>query len=109
MSRFERLLAIQWIARTVILLLVCIVLLAMFGCTPVKPRVPVTPHVVTQTVTQYVSVPTELTQPCPIEQPKARTVAEAVRVARARKDSLIVCNQQLDKIRLIGSQAGQKP
>lgn len=104
MPRTERLLAVQWIVRTVILLLACIVLLALFGCAPVKPSAPVTPQVVTQTLTQYVAVPSELTQPCPIEQPKARTVAEAVRVARARKDSLIACNRQLDAIRSLGPQ-----
>lgn len=101
MPRTERLLTMQWIARTLLLLAVCFVLLALFGCTPVKPQ-PVTPQVVTQTVTKYVSVPAELTQPCPIEAPRARTVAEAVRVARARKDALIECNHQLDQIRSLG-------
>jgi hypothetical protein len=94
----------DWLIRTILLLLLFAVLLALFGCAPVKPQMPVTPQVVTQTVTQYVSVPAELTQPCPIEQPKARTVAEAVRVARARKDALTVCNKQLDAIRSLGPQ-----
>ncbi|AHX12927.1 hypothetical protein CH75_06445 [Dyella jiangningensis] len=91
----------QWIIRTVVLLLACIVLLALFGCTPVKPQ-PVIPQVVTQTVTKYVQVPSELIAPCPVEQPLSRTVAEAVRVARARKDALIQCNHQLDQIRSLG-------
>lgn len=101
MSRTERLLAMQWILRTVVLLLVFVVLLALFGCTPVKPQ-PVIPQVVTQTVTKYVAIPDELTQPCPIEQPLSRTVAEAVRIARARKDALVECNKQLEAIRSIG-------
>ncbi|PXV60900.1 hypothetical protein SAMN04487785_1136 [Dyella jiangningensis] len=101
MPRPERLLTVHWILRTLILLAVCFVLLALFGCAPVKQE-PVTPHVVTQTVTKYVSVPDDLTTPCPIDQPKARTVAEAVRVARARKDALITCNKQLDAIRSLG-------
>jgi hypothetical protein len=85
-------------------------LLLCAGCMQAKQSVmPVTPKVVTQTVTQYVSVPAELTTACPIEQPQSRTVSEAVRVARARKDALIVCNQQLEKIRLIGNKADQKP
>ncbi len=102
MPRTERLLVMQWIIRTVILLLVCFVLLVLFGCTPVKPVVPVTPQVVTQTVTKYVAIPEDLTHPCPIEQPLSRTVAEAVRVARARKDALVECNKQLEAIRSIG-------
>lgn len=86
-------------------LLILAAVLPLSGCPgDVKPTAPVTPQVVTQTVTQYVSVPAELTQPCPIEQPKARTVAEAVRVARARKDALVACNRQLDAIRSLGPQ-----
>lgn len=96
-------LGVHWIARTLILLAICLVLLAMCGCAEqVKPIIPVTPQVVTTTVTKYVQVPAELTQPCTIEQPQSRTVAEAVRVARARKDALITCNKQLDAIRSLG-------
>lgn len=98
----KRVLTVQWILRTLMLLAVCFVLLALFGCAPVKPAPPVTPHVVTVTVTKYVQVPEELTQPCPIEQPLSRTVAEAVRVARARKDALVTCNKQMDAIRSLG-------
>jgi hypothetical protein len=93
----------HWILRTLILLAIAFVLLALFGCAPVKPAQPVTPQVVTVTVTKYVQVPEELTQPCPIEQPLSRTVAEAVRVARARKDALITCNKQMDAIRSLGT------
>jgi len=72
----------DWIVRTLLLLLLCAVLLAQYGCTQqVKPVAPVTPKIVTQTVTQYVAVPAELTAACPVEQPQSRTVAEAVRVA----------------------------
>jgi len=103
MPRTERLLmARDWIIRTFLLLLLFAVLLALFGCAPFKPSQPVTPQVVTQTVTKYVAIPDELTVACPIEQPKARTVAEAVRVARARKDALTLCNKQLDAIRSLG-------
>lgn len=103
MPRTERLLTVHWILRTLVFLAVCFVLLALFGCTEqVKPITPVTPQVVTTTVTKYVQVPSELTQPCPIEQPLSRTVAEAVRVARARKDALVACNKQLDAIRNLG-------
>lgn len=82
-------------------LLILVVLLVLPACAPTKPTV-VTPKVVTQTVTKYVSVPAELTAACPIEQPKLRTVAEAVRVAAARRESLEQCNRQLDQIRSLG-------
>jgi len=78
-------------------------LLALAGCPLDAPRpAVVTPRVVTQTVTKYVAVPAELTAACPIEQPKLRTVAEAVRVAAARRESLEQCNRQLDQIRSLG-------
>jgi hypothetical protein len=93
----------HWIIRTVLMLVLCCALLAQYGCTQqTRTIVPVTPTVVTQTVTQYVSVPAELTTACPIEQPQSRTVSEAVRVARARKDALVQCNHQLDAIRALG-------
>jgi hypothetical protein len=93
----------HWVIRTVVLLVVCVALLAQYGCAQqTKPIVPVTPTVVTQTVTQYVSVPAELTKPCPVEKPQLLLVKEAVRVARARKDALIQCNKQLDAIRSLG-------
>lgn len=81
-------------------LLILAVLLVLPACAT-KPAI-VTPKVVTQTVTKYVSVPAELTAACPIEQPKLRTVAEAVRVAAARRESLEQCNRQLGEIRGLG-------
>jgi len=73
------------------------------GCPgDVKPTIPVTPQIVEVPVTKYVAVPEDLTQPCPIETPQKRTVAEAVRVAAARKASLVSCNAQLDAIRNLG-------
>ena len=104
MSRAQRLLMTgHWVLRTILLLAICLVLLALLGCAgQTRQPAPVTPAVVTQTVTKYVSAPDDLTTPCPIEQPKARTVAEAVRVARARKDALVTCNKQLDAIRSLG-------
>lgn len=70
--------------------------LVIAGCKPdiVKP-----PKVVQTTVTRMVPVPDELTQPCPVAMPQANTVAEAVRVARARRDALVKCNNQLREIR----------
>ena len=76
-----------------------IVAASLAGCNPpvVKP-----PKVVQTTVTRIVSVPEELTQPCPVAMPQANTAAEAVRVARARRDALVKCNNQLQEIRALG-------
>lgn len=57
------------------------------------------PEKVYITVEKPVSVPEALTQPCHIEEPKELTVAEAVRVAKARKTSLEKCNQDKAAIR----------
>ena len=84
-------------------LLIPVAAVGLAACTPTKPAF-VTPQIVTQTVTKYVPVPAALTAPCPIEQPKLRTVAEAVRVAKARKDALTQCNRQLEQIRQLGDQ-----
>ena len=83
-----------------------IVVVALAGCAHQPPAV-VTPSVVTQTVTRYVAVPDELTTPCPVALPTNRTVAEAVRVARARRDALDQCNRQLDAIRSLQPEAKQ--
>lgn len=86
-------------------LLIVPALLALAGCPLDAPRpAVVTPQVVTQTVTKYVPVPAKYTEPCPIEQPKLRIVAEAVRVAKARKSALEQCNRQLEQIRGLANQ-----
>ena len=84
-------------------LLTALTLLVLVACAPTRPAV-VTPQVVTQTVTKYVTVPAKYTEPCPIEQPKLRTIAEAVRVAKARKNALQQCNRQLEQIRGLANQ-----
>lgn len=84
-------------------LLTIAVMAGLCACTPTKPDV-VIPQIVTQTVTKYVPVPVQLTEACPIEKPKQRTVGEAVRVAKARRDALEQCNRQLDQIRQLSNQ-----
>lgn len=73
---------------------------ALTGCqrAPVKPA----PQIVHVPITRYVPIPRELTAPVPIEEPATRTVAEAVRVARARKAALQQANAQLKAIRDLG-------
>lgn len=80
------------------LLITCVVL-AGCGQAPVKPAMT---QVVTQTVTQYVPVPEALTTPCPVAERQSSTVAEAVRIAKARRDALERCNGQLEAIRSLG-------
>jgi hypothetical protein len=88
--------------RRTVQLLGLIVLLALPACVPVKPKPPVVPQIVQVPVTKYVPVPAELTAACPKAKPEKRTVAEAVRVAKARGDALDQCNAQLDAIRKLG-------
>lgn len=73
-----------------------IVTLLAAGCAqqPIKA-----PEIVRVTVPVPVPVSPELTKPCPIAKPANNTVAEAVRVARARRAALESCNAQLDAIR----------
>lgn len=72
--------------------------LALAGCASAPARI-VPPDVVRVPVTRYVPIPASLTTPCPIAEPKALTVGQAVSVARERKRALEVCNAQLDQIR----------
>lgn len=71
-------------------------LILLAGCSPVKPVAP--PRVVHVAVPTPVPVDKRLTQHCAVAQPRDRTVAEAVRVARERGASLEQCNHQLDEI-----------
>jgi hypothetical protein len=61
------------------------------------------PQTVTVTVTKYVPIDDSLVQPCPISEPADRSVAERVRVAEERRESLVNCN--IDKA-AIKSQRG---
>lgn len=75
-------------------LLIAAVMLTGCAQQPIKA-----PEVVRVAVPVPVRVAPELTQPCPIAKPASNTVAEAVRVARARRAALEACNAQLDAIR----------
>lgn len=88
------------------------VCLLLAGCaTPMERRVLV-PETVTVTVDRYVPIPDRLTAPCPIAEPKALTVGEAVAIARERRRALEVCNAQLRAIHAVqgtAQPAGGKP
>ena len=77
-----------------------VVAMMLAGCHASCPTT--IPDVVRVAVPQYVPVPDELTAPCPIAMPEARTVAEAVRIARMRRAALEACNDRLSRIRELG-------
>lgn len=70
---------------------------ALIGCH--RQAVVTVPKTVTKVIQEYIAIPEDMTTPCPIALPQDRTVEEAVRIARARRASLINCNKQLDEIR----------
>lgn len=75
---------------------------ALSGCQEaVKPVV--VPQVVRVQVPVYVPVPPELTQDCPIAEPKTLKVEEAVRVANQRKTALKNCNADKKAIRALAT------
>lgn len=76
------------------LAVVACLLLTACGTTPIKP-----PRVVEVIVTKIVPVPAELTEPCKQHTPQAKTVAEAVRIANARKLALDECSARMAQIR----------
>jgi len=80
-------------------LLTGLVLLA--GCdSAVKPVA--VPQIVRVSVPTYVPIPADLTQDCPIEEPKSLKVEEVVRVANARKVALQNCNTDKAALRSLG-------
>lgn len=62
------------------------------------------PEKVYITVEKYIPIPEEYTKDCPIALPTELTVSEAVRVAKARKESLEHCNIDKESIRKINGQ-----
>lgn len=86
-------------------LLTGLLAIALGGCAsqPAKPVEP--PKVVQVVVTRYVPLPDKYLQDCPKATPKNKTVAEAVRVARARGESLDDCNTDKRTLREINGKA----
>lgn len=72
-----------------------ILAMLLIGCQtrPTKPQVVEIPG-----PTVYVEIPAAMVHHCPIEKPRDATPLEAVRVAKARGDSLASCNRKLDAI-----------
>ena len=75
-------------------LILAMVALTACQSQPIKP-----PRVVEVVVEKIVPVPKALTEPCQKHDPKAKTVAEAVRLANVRKAALDECSARMDKIR----------
>ena len=84
------------------ILLLC-ALLSLTACRhDRKPEPPVTPRVVTQTVTRYVQVPTDLAADCKNEKAREQTYAEAKRLALKRDEYLDECTKRMRRIRSLG-------
>lgn len=75
-----------------------LIVLALAGCASVPKAEPM-PVLVKVPVTQYVPVPEQLTQPCPITRAGTRTVEAVVSAYNANVVALEGCNAQLDGIR----------
>lgn len=70
--------------------LLAFVALALIACQTVpKPVTIAKPQVVEKRV--FVPITAALTQPCPVAEPRNRSGKELLRVATARKESLIRC------------------
>ncbi len=76
-----------------IAVIACLLLTAC-ASKPTKP-----PKVVEVIVEKIVPVPAELTEPCKQHAPQAKTVAEAIRIANARKLALDECSARMAQIR----------
>lgn len=83
-------------------LLIVAAALAVAGCSTTREvKVPERVYI---NVDRFVPVPETLTEPCEIAMPKNMSVAEAVRIAKARRTSLEKCNADKAAIRKLGSQ-----
>lgn len=74
------------------------------GCAaqPQKPvPLPSAPKIVRVPVTRYVRIPDALTEPCTAEAPRDKTIAELLRIARARAAALEACSADKAQIRAI--------
>lgn len=76
------------------LAVIAFLLLTACATRPIQP-----PKVVEVVVTKIVPVPDELTEPCKQHAPQAKTVAEAIRIANARKLALDECSARMAQIR----------
>lgn len=82
-------------------LLAALALVAVLcGC--VHTRRVLVPQTVPLPVRQYVAIPPELTQPCPIAKGQLRDVID---VAKKREKALEACNGQLKAIRELSDKA----
>lgn len=75
--------------------------LCLAACQSNQVKVPEKVYI---TIEKYIPIPEEYTKDCPIALPTELTVSEAVRVAKARKESLEHCNIDKAAIRKINGQ-----
>ena len=84
-----------------------LILLLLAGCAsaPPPPEKIEVPHLVKVPVTQYVPVPSELTEPCPIKRAGVRTVEAVVAAYNANVSALEACNADKAAIRKLEGSA----
>jgi hypothetical protein len=87
-------------------LLIILAVTLLPACASRQPVLPKVPETVTVVVEKYVTVPEELTEACPLYEPKENTYFEAKRLALLRRESLEACNRKLAQIRAL---SGEKP
>ncbi len=90
--------------RYIVLLIAC----ALCGCAAQTTH-PAAPTVLRVPERVYVPIPAALTATCPIAEPSAPTVGEAIRVARERRAALESCNADKRQIRALQGSTAQEP
>jgi hypothetical protein len=79
-------------------------LLLLAACASRQPVLPEVPKTVTVVVEKYVTVPDDLTAACPVYEPREQSYSEAKRLALIRRESLVQCNKQMERIRALGEE-----
>lgn len=75
-------------------------LILLTGCAS-EPALKPAPEVVTVVQKVYVPIDASLTGPCLIEARQSDSALESVRVARARRQALMDCNNRMAQIRAV--------
>jgi hypothetical protein len=87
-------------------LLIILAVTLLPACASRQPVLPKVPETVTVVVEKYVTVPDDLTEPCPVGEAKEQSYNEAKRLALLRREYIEACNRKLAQIRAL---SGEKP
>lgn len=85
-------------------LLIILAVTLLPACASRQPVLPKVPETVTVVVDKYVTVPKDLTNPCPVGEAREQTFNESKRLALIRREYLEACNRQLEKIRALSGE-----